>query len=57
MSKARRGLWPAYRMPALLAAISLIGLVSALLEDGLFDVVSWVLLGAIVVAMRPALRR
>ncbi len=57
MSKAWVGLWRAYRMPALLGVISLVGLVSALLEDGWFDVVSWLLLGAIVVAMWPALKR
>lgn len=57
MSKARVGLWRAYRVPALLGVISIVGLVSALLEDGFFDVVSWLLLGAIVVAMWPALKR
>lgn len=57
MSKTRAGLWRAYRVPALLGVISIVGLVSALLEDGLFDVVSWLLLGAIVVAMWPALKR
>jgi hypothetical protein len=51
----RPGLWNAYRIPILLAALSLVGLVSALIEDGMFDIVSWVLLGAIVLAMAPAL--
>lgn len=57
MSKGRTGLWRAYRVPTALAVVSLAGLVSALLEDGLFDVVSWVLLGIILVAMWPALKR
>jgi hypothetical protein len=57
MSKARVGLWRAYRVPTLLGGISLVGLISALLEDGLFDLFSWLLLGAIVVAMWPALKR
>jgi hypothetical protein len=53
----KAGLWNAYRIPVLLAVLSVAGLVSALLEDGLFDVVSWALLGAIVLAMVPALWR
>jgi hypothetical protein len=57
MNKTRASLWRAYRVPALLGVISLIGLISALLEDGLFDVISWLLLGAIVMAMWPALKR
>ncbi|MDQ8758149.1 hypothetical protein RCO27_18130 [Sphingosinicella sp. LHD-64] len=57
MSKTRMGLWRAYRVPTLLGVISLVGLISALLEDGPFDVVSWLLLGVIVVAMWPALKR
>lgn len=32
-------------MPILLGILSMIGLVSALLEDGLWDVVSWLALG------------
>ena len=55
--KARPGLWRAYRMPALLAAVSVAGLVSALVEDGPFDAASWLLLGTVVVALRPSLKR
>lgn len=40
----RRGLWMIFRWPLLLAVLSSIGLVSALLEDGLFDLLSWLAL-------------
>ena len=49
MSKARAGLWRAFRMPFLLAIASLVGLVSALIGDGLFDLVSWLTLGGLMV--------
>jgi hypothetical protein len=34
-----------YRMPLLIAAVSAIGLASALLGDGVWDVLSWAVLG------------
>lgn len=34
-------LWRIFRIPLLLAAVSLVGLVSALLGDGLWDALSW----------------
>ncbi len=34
-----------YRMRAVLGVVTAVGLVSALIEDGVFDAVSWVLLG------------
>lgn len=40
--------WKIFRAPLALALISLIGLFSALLADGLWDVVSWMSLGAVV---------
>lgn len=55
MSGRRSGLWRAYRVPAWLAAVSVAGLLSALLEDGAFDVLSWVLLGGVLIAARSAL--
>ena len=36
-----------YLVPAILAVASLIGLVSALVGDGLFNVVSWLILGGL----------
>jgi hypothetical protein len=33
-----------YRIPAVLGAVTAVGLVSALIGDGVFDAVSWVLL-------------
>lgn len=41
----RRGLWMIFRWPLLLALLSSVGLVSALLEDGVYDWVSWLSLG------------
>jgi hypothetical protein len=37
-----------YRMPLLLAAGSILGLLAALLGDGMLDILSWLALGAIV---------
>jgi hypothetical protein len=47
MSKARRDLGKAYRVPLLLALASLFGLISALIGDGLFDLLSWIALGGL----------
>ncbi|AGI24400.1 hypothetical protein ACYCAX_25350 [Pseudomonas sp. MT3] len=41
----RRGLWMIFRWPVALAVLSTFGLLSALLGDGVFDVLSWVSLG------------
>jgi hypothetical protein len=38
-----------FAVPVLLAVVSLIGLLSALLGDGPWDAVSWIALGAMVV--------
>lgn len=50
-----------YRVPALLAALSTIGLLSALLGDGVWDALSWSTLGSAVGTagwfMRPRRRR
>ncbi|MFI8718340.1 hypothetical protein ACIGHF_10770 [Stenotrophomonas sp. NPDC077464] len=37
-----------FTAPAWIAAASLLGLVSALIGDGLFDVVSWVVFAALI---------
>lgn len=41
----RRGLWMIFRWPVVLAVVSLFGLRSALIGDGVFDVLSWLGLG------------
>lgn len=41
----RRGLWMIFRWPVVLAVVSLFGLLSALIGDGIFDVLSWLGLG------------
>lgn len=42
----RRGLWMIFRWPLLLALLSLFGLISALVGDELYDLLSWLSLGA-----------
>ncbi|MBD9483661.1 hypothetical protein IB229_11805 [Pseudomonas sp. PDM14] len=41
----KRGLWMIFRWPLLLAVLSSLGLVSALIGDDLFDLFSWLTLG------------
>lgn len=41
----RRGLWMIFRWPLLLALLSLFGLLSALVGDELYDLLSWLSLG------------
>ena len=42
-----RDLWKIFRIPLLLAAVSAIGLISALVADGPGDLISWLALGSI----------
>ncbi|MFK0088634.1 hypothetical protein ACIQUS_15220 [Pseudomonas sp. NPDC090755] len=41
----RRGLWMVFRWPLLIGLLVALGLLSALLGDGLYDIVSWLALG------------
>lgn len=41
----KRGLWMIFRWPLLLALLSSLGLVSALIGDDLFDLLAWLTLG------------
>ncbi|MGY2313693.1 hypothetical protein ACW9I6_03330 [Pseudomonas sp. SDO5522_S412] len=41
----RRGLWMIFRWPLLLFVLSLFGLLSALIGDGVYDLLSWLSLG------------
>lgn len=43
-----RGLGAVYRVPALIAAASLTGLLSALVADGVWDALAWLTLGSAV---------
>ncbi|WP_424191938.1 hypothetical protein ACMYR3_10665 [Ampullimonas aquatilis] len=53
-----RTLQEIFAVPALLALLSSIGLISALLADGLWDALSWLSLGGVVAAtIWYALRR
>ena len=47
MSRRTNSTGRAYVVPAILAVASLIGLVSALVGDGLFNVISWLILGSL----------
>lgn len=48
--------WRVFRWPLLIGIMSLVGLVSALIGDGWYDVLSWLCLGACVVLMVAAWR-
>ena len=58
--KARKTPWQIFATPTLIALLSLVGLLAALLGNGVFDWVSWVGLAAPLVivgwAMRPRRR-
>ncbi|GGE17158.1 hypothetical protein GCM10011529_24550 [Polymorphobacter glacialis] len=55
---ARKSLRQVFAAPAVIAVISLIGLVSALTGDGLRNIVSWAALGVpVVIAIRAWSRR
>ncbi|WP_043311042.1 hypothetical protein [Pseudomonas sp. ML96] len=41
----RRGLWMIFRWPLVLAVLSLFGLLSALVGDEVYDLLSWLTLG------------
>lgn len=41
----KRGLWKIFRWPLLMALLSLLGLLSALIGDELYDLLSWLSLG------------
>ncbi len=41
----RRGLWMIFRWPLLLGVLSLFGLISALVGDEVYDLLSWLTLG------------
>ncbi|MBN9340920.1 MAG: hypothetical protein ABT02_12675 [Comamonadaceae bacterium SCN 68-20] len=40
-----RSLWLIFRWPLLIAMVSIVGLVSALVGDGMWDALSWATLG------------
>lgn len=60
----RRGFWMIFRWPLLMAVLSLFGLLSALVGDEVYDLLSWltlgvplVLLGVVWLRLRGAARR
>jgi hypothetical protein len=55
----RRPTARAYLVPTLLALASVVGLVSALIGDGIFNAISWLILGGLigVIAWALATRR
>lgn len=53
----RRSLRRIYFLPVLIALVSALGLTSALLEDGVFDVISWLALGLVVLVLGVAVAR
>jgi hypothetical protein len=55
-SAGRNG-WRIFRWPLVIGLASLVGLIAALVGDGLLNVLSWVTLGGVVVVMSEAWRR
>ncbi|MGK6320502.1 hypothetical protein [Sphingomonas sp. DT-204] len=53
--RSRSG-WKIFRWPLLIAAVSLVGLVSALVGDGWYDLLSWLTLGSTLAVMTIAWR-
>lgn len=51
-----QALWRVFRIPLLLGLFNLVGLVSALIGDGVWDVLSWVALGIPIALMYLHLR-
>ncbi len=51
-----RSAWRIFRWPLLIGVMSIIGLVSALVGDGWYDVLSWLCLGTCVVIMAAGWR-
>ncbi|MFT3966313.1 MAG: hypothetical protein QM690_10565 [Sphingobium sp.] len=43
-SKTRRSLWQIFRLPLLIGLLSVIGLISALVGDDVWDLLSWIML-------------
>lgn len=54
--RATQSNWKIFRWPLLAAALSLAGLLSALIGDGWYDAASWLSLGALAAFMRWAYR-
>jgi len=54
--RARRTFWQVFGVPIVLGLVSIIGLVAALVGDGLYDAVSWITLSIPVVVILKYLR-
>ena len=57
LPKPQNSLWRIFRWPLLIAIVTLVGLLSALIGDGVYDALSWLLLGALIVVMTVLWRR
>jgi hypothetical protein len=57
MSQVVQSAWEIFRWPLLLGLASVVGLVSALVGDGFYDVVSWSCLGLTLLVVIAAWRR
>lgn len=55
-NSTNKTLWEIFKVPLLIALVSILGLVSALLGDGILDAISWVLLAVPLYACRNVLR-
>lgn len=52
-----RGAWRIFRWPLAIGLASTLGLVAALVGDGPYDALSWIMLGGAVIVMAEAWRR
>ncbi|WP_417509092.1 hypothetical protein [Methylophaga sp.] len=57
MENKNKTVWQIFRMPIFIGLVSAIGLILALLGDGLLDFLSWLLLLIPVVACMKTLKR
>lgn len=59
MSQTQLTPWQVYRWPAMLAAITVAGLLFALFGDGVWDAISWILLAIplVVIASNMTIRK
>lgn len=55
-SRARRSFWQVFGTPTILAVVSTVGLIAALIGDGLYDAVSWITLAIPVVVIARFLK-
>jgi cation transport ATPase len=54
--RARRSFWQVFGVPIVLGAVSIVGLIAALVGNGFYDAVSWITLSIPVIVIAKYLR-